>query len=642
VRRDRDVPEFEKRLRQTKIDVDLTLRNAVLGQIKATREEYSRSHGKVKESKKIELEAALRKLWELETNKLSPKVLPFSYSYFFADVMSSGGFDVVLMNPPYIRQEHIGKLPGQDENLYKSQIASDVELVTNNQFRPSGQSDISLYFHIRSLSLLRDEGVAVVIASAKWLDVGYGVPLQEYLLNHAAIDCIFDSVDRSFSADVNTIISVIRKATTNVANNQVRFVLFKIPFRDIVGKDIEEIITTQASNGHKIAFKDKYRLTVKTQEELYIEGLEEGSNEDVENEDETPKKEYVGTKWGNLHLRAPLVYYQILAQGKGKFKRLGNLYQIKRGEKTANADFFILRKTEGEKRRGLIRCENGLGHKLYLEEEFAPPVLSDPEDVSTFLLKERDVSTRIFRCRERRNKLKGTYAMKYIEWAETSPDSKVKVLKGKERGKMVRVSQLATVRGKGSEWYQVSAAEPSRILLPNLVKNRHVIAMGDVPLYAYHNFLYLYGDKVDDLWLYLNSALFRLFMELNGRSEGAGALQIMSYEYKQCPIIYRLPTLSRNFSGIRQFESREAHRIVNIAEKGPLELEQHDRRELDELILEAIGFVEKTERESVLNGIYSWLRERVEGRLLKPKTGPESIAKAVGKKRVQTDLREFQ
>jgi len=55
-----------------------------------------------------------------------------------------------------------------------------------------------------------------------------------------------------------------------------------------------------------------------------------------------------------------------------------------------------------------------------------------------------------------------------------------------------------------------------------------------------------------------------------------------------------------------------------------------------------MGFTVKEEREKALNEIYSWLLERVKERLLKPKTAPESVAKAIGKKRVQTDLREFQ
>src|SRR4030043_319144 len=114
---------------------------------------------------------------------------------------------------------------------------------------------------------------------------------------------------------------------------------------------------------------------------------------------------------------------------------------------------------------------------------------------------------------------------------------------------------------------------------------------------------------------YLNSTVFRLFMELNGRWEGAGALQVMVYEYKQCPRLNPLPPISQDFQRLKEFKSRIASRFINVAEQGPLEFEQQDRKELDNIVLESIGFVEKEEREKALNEIYSWLLERVKERL---------------------------
>lgn len=644
------IPEFEKKLRQTKITVDPTIRVALLKQIAATREEYARSHGKAKETIRIELEGALRKLLELETGAPQPKILPFSFQFFFADVMASGGFDVVLMNPPYIQQQDIGKLPGQSSSTYKSEIARDIELITNGHIVPNKQSDISIYFHVRSLSLLKQGGVAVVIATNKWLDVRYGVPLQEYFLLHTAIEMIFDSVERSFSADVNTIISIIRKIDPPPAGNLVKFVYLYMPFRDVTGRIIREITSLSASGRVKTT---NYRVSAINQQRLYEEGLVVAENEtESENEklgsrlaDEIkhkmPRKTYQGLKWGSLQLRAPDVYFKILEISGQHLEQMGKLYRLKRGAVTGCMDFFVLRKIHDDSRvRGTLLCENGFGYKVRLEREFCPPMLYDPEEVTSYFLTGDEVSTRLFKCGKDRSKLRGSYALKYIEWGEKSPDSKVRIIRGGERGKLVRMSELATIRSR-SNWYEVADVKPSKILLPKIVNNRHVIPMSDTPLYTENNFYSLYSDNIS-LWLYLNSTVFRFFMELYGRGEGAGALQLAAYEYRQCPVPNPLPSLEHKFSRLNQFKSRVAYRLVNIAETGPLELEQEDRKELDELVLTAMGFTEKEEREKALKEIYSWLLERVRERLEKPKTAPESVAKAIGKKRAQTDLREFQ
>jgi len=644
------IPEFEKKLRQTKITVDPAIRTALLKQIAATREEYSRSHGKAKEAVRVELEGAIRKLLELETGYRQPKILPFSFRFFFADVMASGGFDVVLMNPPYIQQQDIGKLSGQSPSTYKSEIARDIELVTNGHFVPNKQSDISVYFHARSLSLLKRGGVAVVIATNKWLDVRYGIPLQEYLLLHSAIDIIFDSVDRSFSSDVNTVISIIRNIDPAPAGNLVKFVYLYIPFRDVSGKIIAEIASLNDSGRVKTS---SYRVSTINQKRLYEEGLVvtedepecEGSKHRARLADKvkhkTLEKTYQGLKWGSLQLRAPDVYYKILEIAGPRLDQLGKFYRLKRGAVTGCMDFFVLHKIKDDQPvRGTLLCENGFGYKVRLEREFCPPMLYDPEEVTSYFLTGDEVSTRLFKCGKSRAKLLGSYALKYIEWGEKSPGSKVRIIRGSERGKLVRISELATIRAR-SNWYEVADVEPSKILLPKIVKNRHVIPMSDTPLYTENNFYSLYSENVS-LWLYLNSTVFRFLMELYGRGEGAGALQLAAYEYRQCPIPNPLPAIEHRFSRLNQFKSRVAYRFVNIAETGPLELEQEDRRELDELILEHLGFTNKEEREKALNEIYSWLIARTKERLLKPKTAPESVAKAIGKKRVQTDLREFQ
>jgi hypothetical protein len=272
------VPDFEQS-RYINVTADPTIRDALLKDIAITREEFSRSHGIEKEKKSVELQMAFRKLSELETGTSPPKILPFSYKYFFPDVMSTGGFDMILMNPPYIQQQDIGKLQGQNPSKYKSEISEDITLLTDNEFIPSKQSDISVYFLVRALSLLNEDGVSVVIATSKWLDVKYGAALQNYLLSNATIEFIYDSVDRSFAADVNTTITVIRRKKSH-PNNFVSFVLFKIGFKDVSEQIIESLRKIQREGYTNDIPYHVNRLTVKDLFEAGIAFESEQSDEE--------------------------------------------------------------------------------------------------------------------------------------------------------------------------------------------------------------------------------------------------------------------------------------------------------------------------------------------------------------------------
>jgi len=633
------IPEFEKRRRQTKITVDPALRVALLKQIATTREEYSRSHGRDKESKRIELENALRKLLELESGIKAPKILPFSYKYFFADIMANGGFDIALMNPPYIRQEDIGKLPGQDPTNYKHEVAEDLRSLTDERFAPNKQSDSAVYFHVRSLSLLRNGGTAIVIATSKWLDVAYGVPLQEYLLSTSRIQYVYDSVDRSFAADVNTVITIIQKTSDGIQSNLVKFVYLKMPFGQTTEKVLKEI---QEKKDAGVFSTSQYRLTMISQSELYAAGLS------PENKSETGKegrvysndKTYVGAKWGNLYLRAPEVFFRILEKARNKLQPLGSVADLRFGLKTGCDDFFIVRPQDFSKEKRIITCENGFGLRFKLERHFCYPLLNFIGDISGFIKSVDEFPFGIFLCDKSRDELRGTYALEYIKWAETSPDARVTVARGKDKGRRIPIYKVASVCGR-KEWYQVPPLRPTRLWLPGVAKNRHIIPFSDEAFLSDHSQYAVYCSNESEFWLFLSSSVFRLFMELYGETQGAGALFLTVADYKKIPVPNTI-NLSTRFKGFEVLKSRPAHRIVNLAEKGPLEFEQSDRRELDDLVLRELGFNDENEREKVMNDMYKWLGSRVLERLLKPKTAPESVTKAIGKKRVQTDLREFQ
>ena len=78
----------------------------------------------------------------------------------FAGVFSkNGGFDLVLANPPYVRQEDI-KPASYKQNLFDTYRIGSIQPVEK-------KSDLYCYFYIRALQLLRKNGVQIFICSNK-------------------------------------------------------------------------------------------------------------------------------------------------------------------------------------------------------------------------------------------------------------------------------------------------------------------------------------------------------------------------------------------------------------------------------------------------------------------------------------------
>lgn len=100
-----------------------------------------------------------------------------------AEAPTPGGFDIVVANPPYVRQELLGK-PYKETRL---------RLVYPEAY--SGTADLFVYFFARAHQLLRPGGVAAFIAPNKWLRAGYGEPLRQHLLDRQHVRLVVDFGD---------------------------------------------------------------------------------------------------------------------------------------------------------------------------------------------------------------------------------------------------------------------------------------------------------------------------------------------------------------------------------------------------------------------------------------------------------------
>ncbi len=101
----------------------------------------------------------------------------FEWRFEFPEVLDDEGnflgFDCIIGNPPYIRQEHIKDLKPLLEKQYQDFYNSS--------------SDIYTYFFALALNLLKEKGFSAFITSNKYTRAKYGAKLREWLLKKTTL-----------------------------------------------------------------------------------------------------------------------------------------------------------------------------------------------------------------------------------------------------------------------------------------------------------------------------------------------------------------------------------------------------------------------------------------------------------------------
>lgn len=94
------------------------------------------------------------------------RVNAFDWQAAFPQVFARGGFDAVIGNPPYVRQESLGELKRYFQRHYRVY---------------HGIADLYTYFIERGVRLLRPGGLFSYIVANKWMRANYGEPLRRWL-----------------------------------------------------------------------------------------------------------------------------------------------------------------------------------------------------------------------------------------------------------------------------------------------------------------------------------------------------------------------------------------------------------------------------------------------------------------------------
>jgi methylase of polypeptide subunit release factors len=101
-----------------------------------------------------------------------------TYMSQFPKIMKDGGFDIIIGNPPYVRQETLGE---EFKNFAKENFETF-----------AGTADLYIYFIEQAHKLLKPNGLFGMIVSNKWMRSSYGKGLREYLVKNSEILEIID------------------------------------------------------------------------------------------------------------------------------------------------------------------------------------------------------------------------------------------------------------------------------------------------------------------------------------------------------------------------------------------------------------------------------------------------------------------
>ncbi|QYZ79764.1 hypothetical protein E2N92_10150 [Methanofollis formosanus] len=511
-----------------------------------------------------------------------------------------GCFDIVIGNPPYVRQELIAP-PGwegagtHERQAYKDALIQKAGTVFPALGRPDRRSDLYIYFFLCGLAMLRRPGgILCFITPTTWLDTAYGSGLQEFLLRNVPIIAVYDLPGRTFAgADVNTVITLLgspSKESDRCLGHPARFVRVAAPpgDRDLAG-DLAAVERARpaARDGNLAAMAGNLVKVGKCRAfpALQADLLEEGRD--------TRDGRYAGSAWTGKFLRAPEIFYTVLRKGQGLFVRIGEVAPFRRGMTTgANAFFYLDR--AGQDRWGI-------------EDEFLVPVIKSPRECLTTRIDPAALQYRAFVCTRGKDVLAGTGAGRYIERGE---ERQVRMRERGERVGAARGYQNFRSFETKKRWYALEPKGGTLFWMKETYERLGCFVSETEILCDCRFYCASAPVAVQNA---VNSTLALFLAETLSRSSlGLGARSLMVYEVNRLPVPAGIEGLSgellledRKLGSVFEECGIDPGRPIRDQRPGPLP----DRARLDALVFEAFGLT-PAEQEEVYLALCEMVLER--------------------------------
>ena len=104
----------------------------------------------------------------------------FNWEKEFPQIFAKGGFDVVIGNPPYVRQELIKHFAKFFEKNFMSY---------------NGKADLFVYFYEKAYQIVKGNGIVSFISSGKFFEASYGKKIIKFLVENSTLIEVIDFKD---------------------------------------------------------------------------------------------------------------------------------------------------------------------------------------------------------------------------------------------------------------------------------------------------------------------------------------------------------------------------------------------------------------------------------------------------------------
>ena len=169
----------------------------------------------------------------------------FDWKKQFPEVFKNGGFDCVIGNPPYVRQETLG---------------TDFKNYVKDKFKSyAGTADLYVYFFEKAHSLLKENGLFGYISANKWMRANYGTGLRTFIAENTELLKIIDFGELPVFENASTFPAIF--ITKNAKVKKQKFSFAQIKTLDFKSLD-EEIQNTAQTLDNRSIKNENWTLAI--------------------------------------------------------------------------------------------------------------------------------------------------------------------------------------------------------------------------------------------------------------------------------------------------------------------------------------------------------------------------------------------
>ncbi len=290
-----------------------------------------------------------------ETQRTSPI---FTWDANFIHILKDGGFDIVIGNPPYIRQEDIasslethdrpwrsrkmGQQGRRENRKYKTDLLLSLCLLAHlNPGVLSSKADLFAYFFLLAKYICKKGGFCGYITPNAWLDVQYGFDLQKFLTHYTILLGLYErKFARAFSAAaINTIITLFIPNPLEIQGEtfqSLEILSLGTDYRKYINDGLggranpQKSLKFQNITMHSESLPDLGCRREISLEDLYLLGIDKRDGT------------YAGFKWGSLLFRAPDFFFELRGLLAKHLIPFLEVFDLNFGLKTGKNAFFIV------------------------------------------------------------------------------------------------------------------------------------------------------------------------------------------------------------------------------------------------------------------------------------------------------------